>query len=305
MKIAIIGAGAMGCLYGGKLSSVGENEVFLIDIRQDYIDAINRDGIFIEENDEMLNYKRVVGTTDPASVGVVDLAVIFVKSTETKAAIEGNKAVFGEHTLAMTLQNGIGNIEILSELLGQYNVIAGTTAHGAYMKGPGRVCHAGFGMTVIGKLSSIGDDRIQPVLNLLNQAGIEATLSDNVLGLVWDKLLVNVGINALTAITGLLNGELLDYPEIEKILEQAVAEGMRVADAKNIQLQYSDPVAHTKDICRATALNKSSMLQDVLHNRKTEVEMINGAIVREGAALGISAPVNDTLANLVRFREKQ
>jgi len=305
MRIAIIGAGAMGCLYGGKLSSVEGNEVFLVDIRQDYIDAINQHGIFIEENDEILNYRRVIGATDPATVGIVDLAVIFVKSTETEAAAEGNKAVFGKDTLALTLQNGLGNIDILSKAFGLQNVIAGTTAHGAYMKGPGSICHAGYGTTTIGEPDGICGERISAVSDLLNQAGIETTLSDNVLGLVWDKLLVNVGINALTAITGLLNGELLEHPEIETILEKAVLEGMRVADAKGIHLNHKDPVPHTKEICRATALNKSSMLQDILNKRRTEIDMINGAIVRESEILGTQAPVNFVLTNLVKFKEKR
>lgn len=304
MKIAIIGAGAMGCLYGAKLSTVESNEVFLIDIRQDYIDAINTEGIFVEENGVVFNYKRVVGSTDPNKIGPVDLAVIFVKSTETAEAASGTRAIFGKDTIALTLQNGLGNLDILCERMDKRNIIAGTTAHGAYMIGPGRVCHAGYGKTVIGDPYESKDRRLNGICGLFNAAGIETAVSDNVLGLIWDKLLVNVGINALTALTELLNGQLLCYPEIESILEEAVNEAWLVAKAKGINLGFTDPVAHTKEICRSTALNRSSMLQDILLKRKTEIDMINGAIVREGGALGISTPVNMVLANLVKFKEQ-
>ncbi|NLM07577.1 MAG: 2-dehydropantoate 2-reductase, partial [Clostridiales Family XIII bacterium] len=193
----------------------------------------------------------------------------------------------------------------IKEVVGESNVIAGTTAHGATMLGPGRIRHAGSGKTIIGELNGAMTQRIQQIAQTFREAGMETELSDNVYGLVWDKLLVNVGINALTGITKLLNGELLEHPEIVELLEDAVSEGKEVALAQGIKLGFPDPVAHTKDVCKATATNKSSMLQDVLNHKKTEIDMINGAVVREGKKVNIATPVNKTLTNLIKFIEKQ
>jgi len=304
MKIAIVGAGAMGCLYGAKLSKVKSNQVFFLDVWQDHIDAINENGLIMEENGSIVNYKGMIATNDPATIGVVDLAIIFVKSTLTNEAMNKNKSIFGPDTTAVTLQNGLGNIDIISKSIGEENVLAGTTAHGATMIGPGKMRHAGAGKTIIGELSGKITDRIKKIELIFNEADIETNVSDNVVGLVWDKLLINVGINALSGITRVENGRLLDYPEIEQLLELAVGEAAKVAESKGIKLSYTDPVLHTKDVCKATATNKSSMLQDILKGNKTEIEMINGAIVNEGKSMDIDTPVNLVLTNIIKFIQR-
>lgn len=305
MKIAVLGAGAMGSLYGAKLSANGKNEVHLIDVWKEHIDAVNSNGLQMEEGDDVLLYENLKGHTSSEETGVCDLVLVFVKSTVTKTAVESNAAVFGPNTVALTLQNGLGNIEQISSVIGAERVIAGTTAHGATMLSPGKIRHAGKGKTIIGELGGHESDRIRKMAAVLEDAGMETVISGNVLGRVWDKLLVNVGINALTGITKLYNGQLLDYPEIEELLEKAVSEGVAVARAKGIRLGFDDPVAHTKDLCRATAANKSSMLQDILNDRQTEIEMMNGAIVREGKALGIETPVNLALTNLITYLSRK
>jgi 2-dehydropantoate 2-reductase len=304
MKIAIIGAGAMGCLYGAKLSTVPENEVFLIDVWKEHVESINKNGLLVEEQGKLQTYNNIKAYTDANEIVPCDLVLVFVKSTHTGIAIKNNQGILRPNTIVLTLQNGLGNIDILSSEIGEEKVIAGTTAHGATMLGPGKIKHAGEGKTVIGELNGSSTTRIEMVASVLNKAGLDTDISSNVIGLVWDKLLVNVGINALTAITGLKNGELLAYDEIEEILEAAVWEAVQVAKEKGIKLGYTDPIAHTKQVCKATAENKSSMLQDLLHKRETEIEMINGAIVREGESLNHYTPVNKILTNLVKFMEK-
>jgi 2-dehydropantoate 2-reductase len=227
-----------------------------------------------------------------------------VKSTLTGSAVDSNRSVFGPNTTVLTLQNGLGNIEQISEQIGLLNVIAGTTAHGATMLGPGKIRHAGHGKTVIGELNGLKSDRLQMITDLLQKAGLETDQSENVLGLIWDKLLVNVGINALTALTGLTNGQLLDHPEIVELLEGSVLEAKQVAKGKGITLHYEDPVAHTKEVCKATSFNKSSMLQDIMNHKQTEINSINGAIVDEGKTYGIKTPINEVLRNLVLFQQK-
>lgn len=304
MKIAIIGAGAMGCLFGGKLSQSSSNEVCLLDVWKDHMDAVNANGLIMEEGDKTLNYPAVKGFTDAGAVGPVDLAIVFVKSTLTAQAVASNKAVFGPETLVLTLQNGMGNLDLIGAEIGSENLLAGTTSHGALMLGPGKMRHTGIGGTTIGELDGKATDRIEKVAACLREAGMETEISDNVLGLVWDKLLVNVGINALTGITKLHNGELLEHPEINLILEMAVKEAEAVAKAKGILLGFPDGTAHCRQVASATAANKSSMLQDILGGKKTEIDMINGAIVKEGAALGVPTPVNQVLTSLIQFMEK-
>ena len=304
MKIAVVGAGAMGCLYGAKLSAVESNQVTLLDVWQEHVDAINVSGLEMEEKGEILNYGQLMATSNPASVGPVDLAIIFVKSTLTAAAMESNQAVFGPETIALTLQNGLGNVDIISSHIDPDHVLAGTTAHGATMLGPGKIRHAGFGKTIIGELNGQLTERIRHIEGLFREAGLETEISDNVVGLIWDKLLVNTGINALTGLTELENGKLLHYPEILQLLEEAVMEGMEVAQALGVRLNIPDGVAHTKEICQATAANRSSMLQDITNGKQTEIDMINGAIVREGEKVGIPAPVNHTLTNLIKFMQR-
>ena len=303
MKIAVLGAGAMGSLYGGLLAEAG-NEVWLIDVFKEHVDAINKDGLWIEGLSGNRAIKNIKATADSKEVGNVQLVLVFVKSTITDVAISQNKALIGKDTIILTLQNGLGNIEKIQRVIEYANIIAGTTAHGSTLMGPGKIKHAGKGKTIIGELDGSKTQRIQLVIKILEEAGIEAIVSDNIMGLIWDKLLVNVGINALTAITGLNNGQLTEFPETKWILEEAVKEAVKVADSKRIKLSTEDAVEHTKEVCKATAANRSSMLQDVMNHRKTEIEMINGAIVREAEKEQIQTPINKVLTQLVLVKEK-
>ena len=198
----------------------------------------------------------------------------------------------------MTLQNGVGNIETLEKVFDKGKVLGGVTAEGATLLSPGRIRHAGEGDTVIGPK---GDSRgpVEKIAAAFNQAGFKTRSEDNVDALIWGKLIVNAGINALTAITRLKNGRLPEMDSTRTIMVSAVQEGAEVARAKNIHLPYPDPVKRVTDVCRATSGNMASMLQDVLKRKPTEIDAINGAIVREGKALGISTPVNFILTAIV------
>ena len=305
MKIAIVGAGAMGCLYGARLSTLPENQIYLLDVWQDHLDAINQDGIQMEEDGSFQTYDNLKACRHAYEIGPVDLAIIFVKSTMTRDAMQENKALLKDSTIVLTLQNGLGNVEAILEVVPENQVMAGTTAHGATMLGPGRMKHAGQGKTVIGELSGETTKRAADISDMFNRACLLTETSDNAIGLIWGKLLSNVGLNALTAITGLLNGQILDYPETEELMTLAVLEAKAVADAKGVRLSYDDAVEHTRALCKATAPNRSSMLQDISNKRKTEIDMINGAIVREGRALGIPTPINLALTNLIKTIEQK
>lgn len=305
MKVVIIGAGAMGSIYGGFLAEAG-NEVYFLDVFKEHVDNINNDGLWIEGTSGNRYIQGIKATSDPEEVGVVDLAIVFVKSTITDLAIKQNKAVIGPGTTVLTLQNGLGNIEKLKTVVKESQIIAGTTSHGASLLGPGKIKHAGHGATVIGELDGSVTERIKMITEVFQNAKLDpVAISENVMGLIWDKLLVNVGINPVTAVTSLKNGEILDYPEILKLSVDAVEEAMKVADALGIKLETPDAVEHFKEVSKVTGENTSSMLSDVLNRRKTEIDNINGAIVREGVKFGIETPMNALLTRLVVLKEMQ
>ncbi len=301
LRIAIIGAGAMGSLYGGYLSK-GDNDVYLVDIWEDHINRINDKGLIIVEKDvEILVKPR--GITDSKDMGPMDLVIVFVKSIHTKNAIENNLPIIGPQTMVLSLQNGYGNSDDISQYVQKSNIILGTTSHGATMLEPGKIKHAGKGKTYIGKLTRGKDENLIKIRDLLNEAGFETVISDNVMELIWSKLLVNVGINALTAILEINNGQLLEWEEGKELLVLAVSEGVRVANGLGLDFDKEEVVSHVMDVARATGENKSSMLQDILNKRKTEIEKINGAIVKEGEKIGLETPVNRVLVDLIKVKE--
>lgn len=301
MKIAVVGAGAMGCLFGGRLSQVAE--VWLIDPWVEHVIALQSKGLLLQEMDGSEHILSVRAVNDPNQVTVkVDLALILVKSHQTEWAARQAASILAPEGIALTLQNGLGNLEIIAGIVGAARALLGATMQGATLLGPGQVRHAGAGPTYL----AMPPDRaaqVKEVRDLFQAAGFETHLVDNVENLVWGKLIVNVGINALTAILRVPNGALAELPAARALLECAVAEAVAVAQAKHIALPYSNPVEYVIGVARATAANRSSMLQDVLRGASTEIGVINGAIVREGAQLGIPTPVNRILTDLVRAIE--
>lgn len=302
MKIAIIGAGAMGSLFGGRLALAGE-DVWLLDVWEEHVRIIGDKGLAITTAAGDL-VARPNATTKPEDIGAADLVIVFVKSSASRAAAETAAALLGPDTAVLTLQNGYGNAEAIAGVVGAARVIAGTTAQGATLLGPGRIMHGGSGDTHIGELGGGITDRLEKVAACLTRAGIRTVADDNVASLIWGKLVVNVGINALTAITGLTNGELADHEETRQVLAMAVEEAVRVADAAGVKLPYDNAVEKVLDVAVATAQNRSSMLQDLSGGRRTEIDAINGALVREGERVGVATPVNRVLTLLIKALEK-
>jgi 2-dehydropantoate 2-reductase len=204
----------------------------------------------------------------------------------------------GLKTLVVTLQNGVGNRELLEQALGADRVGQGVTALGATLLGPGRVRHAGQGKTVFG--TAPDQLSMAALAELFNACDLPAELSHDLDALIWSKLLVNVGINALTALLRVPNGVLAEAAEARALMAQAVAEAVAVARARGTALAEADPLEHVLAVARATGANRSSMLQDVLRGSPTEIAAINGAVVREGRRLGVPTPVNSLLTSLVQ-----
>jgi len=301
MKIVIMGTGAMGSLFGGHLA-LSEEEVWLVGIRKEQIDAIRSAGLIVEEKGKQ-QIIRVNATSNVASVGKADLIIFFIKTYHTEKAVSDALVLQKEDTVFLTLQNGLGNEEVICKRVDRKNVMLGVTNHGATLLGPGHIRHAGRGKTYIGELDGKVTDRVKQIAQVFNKAGIETEVTPTIYDLVWDKFFINIGINALTALTGLKNGQLLDYPETLKLMETLVSEAVEVARRKGIRIE-GDPINKVKAVAQATRENRSSMGQDFDYRRETEINAINGAIVREAERLGIRVPYNQTITDLVKVIEK-
>ncbi len=301
MKTVIIGAGAMGSLFGGYLSS-SEKDVWLVDVWKEHIDAIRTHGLIIEEKGEEKTI-HPHATAEIASVGKADLIVLFVKAYHTEKAVSDALVLQKEDSVFLTLQNGLGNEEVVCRQVSSRNVLLGATNHGATLLGPGRIRHAGWGKTYLGELDGKKTERVTRFARMLEGAGIETEVSPAIQRVVWEKLLINVGINALAGLTGLKNGELLDYPETLELMEALVSEAVKVAGKKGIQIE-DDPLKKVKAVAEATRTNRCSMGQDLDNRRRTEIDAINGAVVRQAEALGIHVPYNRMITNLIKVIEK-
>lgn len=302
MKIVIIGAGAMGSLFGARLTLAGE-EVWLVDISEETIKIISKDGLTLTSGDGNI-VTRPRATTQVSAAGPADLVIIFVKSWATPAAAAAAKHLLKKDTVVLTLQNGFGNAEILAAELGVGRVIVGTTSQGATLLRPGHVMHGGDGETQIGELRGEASPRLKLVADLLTKSGIPAQPVGNIAAFIWGKLIVNAGINAVTALTRLYNGQLAQLDETRELVTAAVQEAVAVAGAVGVTLPFTDPVAKVFSVAESTAGNRSSMLQDILAGRQTEIGSINGVIVQEGERLRVPTPVNRVLTSLIMALDK-
>lgn len=304
MKIAILGSGALGCTFGAALTEAG-HETWLLGRSAAHTDAMRRSGLQVEDAN---GTRRVAvhATNQPDEAGQVDLVVVLVKSMQTEAAMRGALALMGPDTLVMSLQNGLGHEEILGRIVGREHVLAGKTYVGGVLLGPGRVLSGIPGkLTLIGELDGRITPRVQRIAEAFNEAGLATTVSHNIVGTMWDKLLINVATGALSAITRLTYGQLYDEPLLKATALAAVAEAMEVARAMGIRLSITQPEQAWAMASEGLPYNfKASMLQSLEKGSVTEVDFVNGSVVRYGQSAGIATPVNATLVACVKGVER-
>jgi 2-dehydropantoate 2-reductase len=303
MKIAIVGAGAMGSLFGALLAEGGHN-VWLCDVWQEHIDAVNHNGLTIEFDGKPRRV-RLKAVADSVQIGESELVLIFVKATQTEAAAHTAARLAGSRGLVMTLQNGMGNAETIAQFISPDRILVGTTSHGSTLLEAGSIRHAGTGPTTVGMWAT-GEEEFENARQIAAQftrSGIETGAVKDVRPVIWGKLLINIGINAITALTGIKNGQILDLEVTRELSRAAVEEAAAVAQAQEIEIR-KDAADHVFQVAAATAANRSSMGQDVDHRRPTEIKAINGFVVCEAERLGISVPVNRTLTGLVQTLEQ-
>lgn len=302
MKIAVIGPGGIGCLFSGLLTEAG-HDVYLVDRRPDRAALITGEGITIEKNGA-LRKVRVRAHAYPADIGKVELIMLCVKTHETAGTLPSVLTLSDPKTIVLSLQNGLGNIEAIKRVVESNCLFAGVTTHGATVIGLNHIRHTGAGATLVG---SLGDNKsgAERLAGILTSAGIETQSTPDTLSMLWSKLVINAAICPVSVLADLPNGQIAENKKWCSLLCQAAEEGGKIAAAKGIKLMYDDPVKAVLEVCQNTAVNISSMLQDIRRGRKTEIEAINGAIVRAASELGIAAPTNAMLYKNVVELEKR
>ncbi len=304
MKICILGAGALGSTFGAWLSEAG-HDTWLLNRPNAHLDAIAHDGLEVTTTDGTRRL-QVRTAVDAEAVGVVDLVVVLVKSFATTAAMTQARALVGLHTLVLSLQNGLGHEELLAEIVGQERVIAGKTYVGGVLLGPGQIRSGVVGKrTIIGELDGQLSARVQAVAAVFDNAGLATTVSGNILGTLWDKLLVNVATGALTGITQLTYGQLYSEPLLRDVALQAVGEAIAVAHAAGVELGLREPQAAWELAREGLPTSfKTSLLQSLQKGSITEIDFINGAVVRLGQQYRVPTPVNATLVACIKGIER-
>jgi len=302
MKVAVVGAGGVGSVFGGRLAAAG-HEVWLVHRRREVVEALRRDGLRLESADgeEII---AVHATDETSAIGPVDLVLILTKSTDTGAAAAASKPLMGDGSVAVTLQNGLGNLEVIAEELGPQRVLLGMTYVGATVTGPGRARFTAAGQTFIGEPNGKFSERAKTLARMLTAAGLPTAATDRLWEMVWGKLVINAAMNATCALTGASGAAALASPAAYEWVCLVAEETAAVARALGVSLPYADPAQRVRQHCQDVGASKPSMLQDVERGRPTEIDAINGAIVREGARLGVPTPYNQALLLLIKAREE-
>jgi 2-dehydropantoate 2-reductase len=310
VKIAIIGAGNIGSLLGALLATAGE-DVTLVELRDDIVEAVKKGGVTIEMSNGQSLQAAVKITNDVRTVGTVDLLVVAVKSNSTRQAIAGAKGVIGEKTWVLSVQNGAGNVEEMVEVLGDdSHVLGGVFWCVVTPLAPNRLSWVvGTGGLKIGPVSGAVSQELEEIASILRSTGLDVAVASDLQEVIWGKVLQNVPLALATAMR-LTNDEYAAYPHARELIIKMAEECVAVAAGAGIHLNHGeDPVqglvATIEKFHASGTKPKCSMLQDLERGRLTEIDAINGSIVREGKRLGIPTPVNEVMVALVKLQEEK
>jgi len=304
MKIAILGAGAMGSAIGALLHEAG-NTVTLIDVSRPAIDAVTSRGLIIQDKAGDKRAVRVQITDQPATIGVVDLLIVFVKCYQTADAVRSALPIIGPHTTVLSLQNGWGNGPRIAQLVGAERVVLGVCYHSATVLAPGHVLHAGQGKTFVGEMDGLDRPRLQSIVKTFNDAGIAVEPSGQVLKEIWSKLALNVATLPTSSTVRITADRLLDAPEMQELMKDLLHEVVAVANAQSIALDFDERWEAITGLLRKLAPGtKGSMYQDLENRRRTEIDVMCGAIVEAGTRLNIPTPCNRAMIGLIKGLER-
>lgn len=304
MKIAVIGAGAMGGVIGGRLAQAGHTVSF-IEVNPAVVEAINERGLRIEDKSGQSAVVRVRATAQAGEIGPVDLALIFVKCYHTEAAVKSSLPLIGPETVVLTLQNGWGNGPRIGAVIGKEKLLLGVCYHSASVLGPGHVMHSGQGKTFIGEFDGAVSERLGRVADAFQKAGFEVTATTEVVREIWSKLALNVCTLPTSALLRFHAPELMQHRSMVELMQALLREVVAVARAKGIGLEFDERWAAISGLLgRLAPTAKASMLQDVENRRQTEIDVINGAIVDAGTETGIATPYNQSMVWMIKSLEE-
>jgi 2-dehydropantoate 2-reductase len=302
MRIAIVGTGAMGSVYAGLLGSAGL-DVWAVDAWADHIEAIRRDGLRVSG----ASGERTVtlsATTDAREVGRADLVVIATKARDVTSAAAAARDILADDGVVLTIQNGLGSAERVAEIIGPDRVTIGVVGgFGASIVAPGHVHHNGWEFVRLGEYGGGVTPRLEQVGEVWERGGFRVLLFPDIHKMVWEKFICNVAFSGTCTLTGMTIGEVLAEPNAWSISSACATEAFTVARAKGIAVEIEDPVAYVRAFGEKIPNARPSMLLDHMAQRRSEVDVINGAVPRVAAEIGLAAPVSLTVSSLVRARE--
>ena len=304
MKICIVGMGAMGSVYAGLLSTAG-NEVWAVDRWAEHVEAIRKNGLKIDgkSGDRTV---AISATTDITEVGACDLVIIATKAMDVAQAAESTKALLGQNTDVLTIQNGLGSNEKVAGILGDKRVMAGIAGgFGASIEAPGHVHHCGMEFVHLGELNDPATPRLEKVATVWRNAGFNVTTRDDVYQLIWEKLICNVCFSGTCAITEMTIGETIADENAWQVASGCATEAFHVAKARGIKIDFDDPVEYVRNFGSKIPDARPSMLLDLMEGRPSEIDAINGAIPVEGEKLGVPTPFNTVVSAFVRTKERR
>ena len=305
LKVAVLGAGAMGCLFGGLLAEKGLN-VVLIDVWKEHIDAINSKGLKMDGHGGD-RFIKIKATTEPAKLNTTDVIIIMCKATVLEKALMGVKNIVGEKTVLMSFQNGIGHEAIMSKIAGKEKVLGGTTTQASNILGPGHIKNHASLPSWIGEYEGGMSDRVKSVAETFTAHGLETIPSDNIKKRKWMKLFALTAIGPLSAIFDLNHSDLYINNKSSRasrdLGKQIILETRQVAKADGVDVSENECLEMFNKIVDSKQTNKSSMAFDVLNKRKTEIEFINGAVSKIGKKHGVATPLNDLMYKIINIKE--
>ncbi len=298
MKIAVVGAGAMGSIFGARFAQ-GGHETVLVDVAAPLVETINAAGVTVVRGEDETT-TDVRATTDPASVGAADLVVFFTKCYHTASAAEGARPLVGPDTVVASLQNGWGNGDVLAGVFPPEQVVVGVTYNSGLVQAPARVVHPADQPTIVGAFVDGEDDRSQRLADVLTDSGFEARVASPVRPEIWKKLILNAATLPTAALTGMNAGALTAHDGMRDLVSETAREAVAVARALGYDIDAQERTDAIHSLLEKAGPSKASMLQDFEAGRQTEIDVINGAVVRAAEEKGVDVPLNRAFVQLVK-----
>lgn len=302
MQIAILGAGAMGSFFGGRLALAGHS-VSLLDIDDAHLGSIRDNGLRLSTDSGEQIVRNLVALRPEEATAPADLVIVFTKTMHTTAALAAARAALGPDTAVLSLQNGLGNAERLTQSASPDRVMIGVTTWPADKSAPGAVSSHGQGTIRLMSANGAPTSALEQTAHALNDAGLSCKVDPDVWAAIWEKVAFNAALNSLCAVTQCMVGELTNTADGEVLALKIVSEVVAVARALGISANEAHVTSNVRDALAHHRTHRPSMLQDMLAGRRTEIEAINGAVVEAAGKVGVAVPYTNSLAGLVRLVE--